>query len=232
MSSQPKHPCEISSLKSTSGLLNSFGNWKGCSESLCAGCLGCLRFSVRCRPARLCRLPLRWLPSAPRRLTLCVGSAKENQTWEAVMHKMLGFGMLGQNHCWWSGGMLGVTALPGCPWQVSAFGVPLGPCASATTRGVGSAWPFVSRMRTADRLLHPLSLRCMVRTTACRLEGLAGMCLRSADSWKDQAGFSSVLTSIIYFFFFWFFFLIFFNSETQLRRKVFPVQRKLLCANM
>lgn len=33
-SSQSKHPCEISSLKSTSGLLNSFGNWSGCCESL------------------------------------------------------------------------------------------------------------------------------------------------------------------------------------------------------
>lgn len=171
MSSQSKHPWEISSLKSTSGLLNSFGNWNGCCESLCA-CLSARvpwmsqAFAVQRRPARLCPLPLRRLPGSPQLANLprlYEGRAVKEPT-------------LGNSHaqnawvCWevraepalvkrWH---VGCCCAAWLPLAGLCFGGLLGAvCASAAAAGVGSVWPSVSKMRTADQLLHRPSLPCM-----------------------------------------------------------------------
>lgn len=216
MSSQSKHPCEISSLKSTSGLLNSFGNWNGCCESLCAclraGCLGCLRHlpfsSGQTGCARCLRAGCRSPP--PSWLTLYIGSAKDeqedNQPWESrsqntwVCWQATGRAIAGEAvGCWvslccpaalgrslpWGGGPLGprASAAAGGGWFSLAFGL----------KDENGWWPSACPVFATHG--------CVVCTAARRLEGLAGTCLCSADSWKDQAGFSSILTSIFFFFF-------------------------------
>lgn len=135
-------------------------------------------------------LPLCWLMGLPS-WPACLGSAKdeqeENQPLETDMHKML--------VCW----QVRAEPLLVKWWHVECLWLPLAclflwaftgtTCLCCQWR-VGSVWPLLLRIRTADCLLHP---------SLCHA-GLCGVCWCSADSWKDQAGFSAVLTSVLSFF--------------------------------
>lgn len=108
---------------------------------------------------------------------------------------------------WWHVECLWLPLMHLCLWALTGS-----MCLCCHWR-IGSVWPSILRKRTADRLLHPQSL-------LCRLHGAVLVLCRQLK----RSGWLFCHSDL---YFFLFSRLICFNSKTQLRRRVFPVQSAL-----